>query len=1073
MGMVYRAVDRLNRQMVALKRVTLSTEKTSPSANKSNSDTRLLLAHEFQTLASLHHPHVINVLDYGFDSENLPYFTMTLLENAKTIVDAGAKKSQDQKIKLLIQTLQALSYLHRRGVIHRDLKPDNALVSAEGDVKVLDFGLATLREHQSAEEEMAGTLAYMPPEILTGHSANEASDLYGVGMIAYELFAGQHPFDVHNFNTLIQDILYTSPDFSKLDVDDTLVEIIERLLDKTPENRYPSAHEVILAFSNVLDEVLPYETAAIRESFLQAAQFIGRDKELKLLTDGLSQTAVSRGSAWIIGGESGVGKSRLLAELRTRALVAGALVLHGQAVAEGGLPYQLWREPLRRLMLSSDLSDFDAGVLKQLVPDIDDLLERPIPEVAELEGQAGQQRLLQTILGVFRRQTQPIVLILEDLQWVVESLDVLRPLVALTPELPLLIVANYREDEKPGLPDELPGMQMIRLERLKDDGIMQLSVSMLGDSGRNPEVLALLKKETEGNIFFLVEVVRALAEEAGKLSEVGTKTLPSQIFAGGIQQVVKRRLAQVPAHDQNLLRIAAVAGRQLDLKVIQTLSPQTDLENWLTVCSEAAVLDTLDEKWRFAHDKLREGLLASLSETERQQIHLQVAGALEHIYADKLDEYAAVIGDHYEHANQFTHAAQWFLQAGKHAQTTYAPLGAISFYRKALAYLPEDDSYRTQRLLLYEGLGTMLNWQAHYPEAVEMFTLMAEEASKIDDAMAQTTALLGMTTAHIYQGDFRSATEIAEQVEPIARAANLRLKLAQALFVKGWNAFRTGAPQTAIEMGEEVMAICKELDNRPQMAQCLNLMGAVHYTLGNYEQAGSQFGHASDILQELGNRDQAMALINNIGVIADARGDYQSALTRYQEALAIAREIGIRDAEMLYLSNLGGAYVRLGEFQTAQSHLRKVIDMAEVTGFGQIAETYRFLAETQMALGNLDEAAKTAKRALALSKAIESHEFIAATWRTLGNIAARLDSALDIIDEEDLAKSTSYDAAACFSESIRISEETGMEGERARTLKDWSLFEKVRGDSQKAAQMWEEAKEIFQRSGAIFEVARM
>src|SRR5262249_39124863 len=154
-----------------------------------------------------------------------------------------------------------------------------------------------------------------------------------------------------------QDVLFKPVVVDTPNVNTGVARVLERLLEKSPENRYADAYEVITALSKAINEPVPQETVAIRESFLQAAQFIGREKELNQLTDALSETMMRRGSTWLIGGESGVGKSRLLDELRIRTLVRGALVLHGQGVAEGGLAYQLWREPLRRLLLSTDLSD--------------------------------------------------------------------------------------------------------------------------------------------------------------------------------------------------------------------------------------------------------------------------------------------------------------------------------------------------------------------------------------------------------------------------------------------------------------------------------------------------------------------------------------------------------------------------------------------------------------------------------------------------------------------------------------------------------------------------------------------
>ncbi|MFP2908441.1 serine/threonine-protein kinase, partial [Pyxidicoccus sp. 3LFB2] len=137
------AVKRLHRTLEDLARLPSGASTPSSAARH---EMALSLAHEFQTLASVRHPHVISVLDYGFDAERRPYLAMDLLEDAQHLVQAGAGQPLDTQVDLLLQTLKALAYLHRRGIIHRDLKPANVLV-AHGQVKVLDFGLAVGREH--------------------------------------------------------------------------------------------------------------------------------------------------------------------------------------------------------------------------------------------------------------------------------------------------------------------------------------------------------------------------------------------------------------------------------------------------------------------------------------------------------------------------------------------------------------------------------------------------------------------------------------------------------------------------------------------------------------------------------------------------------------------------------------------------------------------------------------------------------------------------------------------------------------------------------------------------------------
>ncbi len=643
MGTVYKAKDRLTGEMVALKRVLFAPEK---SAADSDTDFLTALALEFRTLAGLRHPHIIRVIDYGFITEEntrQPYFTMEYLPSATSLASAASGQPLEIQMRLLTEMLLALDYLHRRGVIHRDLKPDNVLVDSNGRVKVLDFGLAlgaTGKSSANLAESMAGTIAYMAPELFAEEAATVRSDLYAVGMLIYEVFTGKYPFNQKNVMLLLNDIMNKAPDVSELD--NPLVMLLERLLAKNPIERPSTAEELIRELCTAMNQPLPPESTDVRDSFLQASRFVGRKAEmeqLKIALDILFTPAEGQqAQVYLFGGESGVGKSRLLDEGRTRALVSGARVVRGQGVAEGGLPFQLWRDIARELCLSTELSDLEMSVLKEIVPDIGNLLNREVGDAPELTGGAAGQRLVLTLVDLLKHQTQPLVLLLEDLQWAEESLAPVKQILTVREQLPrLLVIGTYRDDERPGLAEMFPDAHAIKLQRLDDVAIALLTESMLGEAGTQPEVLELLKRETEGNAFFMVETVRALAEEAGMLSKIGRQTLPIQVFAGGVGQIIRRRLSRVPDFARPLLLEAAVTGRWLDLKILGQIAASKsngDIDLFLMACAHVGVLEIVEGRWRFTHDKLRETLLLDLSADERRDLHRQVATTIETIYSN-------------------------------------------------------------------------------------------------------------------------------------------------------------------------------------------------------------------------------------------------------------------------------------------------------------------------------------------------------------------------------------------------------------------------------------------------------
>ncbi len=1005
MGVVYLATDRLTRQKIALKRVVnAEIPGTTPGGVTQAS---LALAQEFQVLASLRHPNIIKVLDYGFDQERQPYFTMTLLDNARPIHNAAHGLPLSSKVKLLLPMLQALAYLHQRGILHRDLKPNNVLVNSEGIVIVLDFGLAV---EQSQATGTVGTLAYMAPETLRDSEASIASDLYATGVIAYQTLTGRHPFPQQELSQLISAILTEPPDLGPLwaihrasldatfdgityDEDATrifdrpatetptqdktsgdqatsspvalpLAGVIEKLLQKKPALRYLQANEVIIALSSAVNEPVTGETSDIRESYLNAARFVGRASELDQLTVWLNQAVQGKGQLCLVGGESGVGKSRLLDELRIRALVKGTMVLRSQSLSEGSLLYQSWRDPLRRLLLITELRDGEAEVLKQIIPDIADLLERPIADAPELPARTMQQRLLGTVAGIFQRQKQPLLLILEDLHWAVESLEILQHLSALLPDLPILIVGTYRDDEKPDLPSKFPKAVTLKLPRLNDNEVAALSSAMLGEVGQQSAIVALLQRETEGNILFLVETIRTLAEEAGGLGKIDTSHLPAQVKAGGVLAIFQRRLGRLPENAVARLRLAAVAGRQIDLRLldaaekIQTGIPDNTIDEWLTLCVNATILEWHDGQWRFVHDKLREAILHAIPEAERRDLHANAAQALTRLYPGA--EYAGRRAYHWNAAGNPSQEIEARLQAGLYAESNYTVREAINHFSR-LAELIQDDAQTIQINYHFGFCYSLIN---DYAEATRYYEKGLELARAHGEQGWIARILVGLGNVHSEQSDYRGAMPFFEQAQTLSHALDLAETEAQAHAGMGNANYNLGQVEQALQEYEKALAINRRLGNQRNEATNLGSLANCANFLGNLEQALIYYDQALTLNDKnVDPRGKAINLLN-AGNVYHTQGNLRRARENFQQAQQISHSIGDRRVEGSALINLGNASASLGQFNDARSELEQALATSRAIGnrrgegiaLGNLASTYINLGDHDLALAAIEQA---------------------------------------------------------------------------------------------------------------------
>jgi len=854
---------------------------------------------------------------------------------------------------------------------------------------------------------------------------------------------------------------------------------------------------------------------------------IGREEELEQMKATFDKMiSLAQTHLITLVAEAGTGKSRLLFEFGKwlEELEQPNLIFKGRAVQESTrIPYSL----LRGILSSSfDIHENDrASVARQKLEDnvqryssdsenavahahfIGHLIGLDYSDSPHLKGILADARQIRdrafhytTQLFTDLAQRQPLVIFLEDIHWAdTGSLDFFESFMAKQPDLPILIVSLARSSLFEQRPDwGTAPVQTLRLDLfpLSEADTRRLIAEILQKIPEIPEaIMNLIVEKTGGSPFYVEELVKVLIEGgvivrgdeqwSVELNRLSALKVPPTLIG-----LLQARLDRLVPNVRETLQQASVVGRVFWRDIVEHMRNPDEIQsitNETPVNDRLNVLRTKEMIYRYQdsgtqessefifknqilHDVTYESVLLRL----RPLYHSQAAKGLVDISGERANEFAGRVGEHYEYAESWIDAAEWYFRAGRQAQSTYASESAIHFYQKALDFLNKYGTPEQAKLKLdvMQRLGEVLNWQARYTEAVEICTATVAEAEIVGDLAAQSRALQALATSLSFQGDHQTSLENAKRAEEIARKANAKLELARALRILGSSNFRLGEIQTALSQAEQAHSMFAELGERNEQGRCLNLIAATHYVSGRLDDAENNWEKALNLFQDLGNRQEGMDLLNNLGVVADGRGDYETAFRRYDNALKIAQEMGYRDGEIVFLTNRGSEQVALGNYEAAEADLTQAIQLAGVTGSWVMPSAFEQRAEALLGLEKYEDAFYSARQALVLGEEDESPEYIGIAWRILGKICEATNDVVRFSDWET-HQMKEHDAEACFSKSANILTEAEIEVERARTLRDWGMYKLGQGERAEGEKLWNEARDIFTAIGAHMEVERM
>ncbi|HEX5692046.1 MAG TPA: AAA family ATPase, partial [Roseiflexaceae bacterium] len=709
-----------------------------------------------------------------------------------------------------------------------------------------------------------------------------------------------------------------------------------------------------------------------------------------------------RGSVALVSGEAGIGKSRLVAEVRTYATAQGFLVLHGACFPQDtASPYALLLDLLRSQFARPIVTDRDISA-DSVTRELFQLMPGVIPQVPDgvafppLDPETHKRRLFTTLAHYFIQHAaqQPLVLVFEDLHWSDDvSLEFLRFLARQSTQLPLIILATYRtEDVSLQLRQWLAELERERIVQEftltplspGDVAGMLRSIFTLNRPVRN-EFLDAMYRFTEGNPFFVEETLKSLVA-AGDiyLGEAGwdRKTLSELRIPRSVQDALQQRIAHLSAAARRVVAIAAVVGRLFDFALLQDLSMLDEsalLEVMKELIGAQLVVEESAERFAFRHALTRQAIYKHLLARERRTLHQTIAAALERRLADSHDVAVADFAYHTYEAGMWAKALRYAEQAGELARALYAPRAAAEHFTRAIEAAQRLNRAVSPQLYrargrVHETLGDFVHAQADHVTTLEL-------ARAAHDQRAEWQALLDLGSLWSSR-DYAQTGAYYQQALMLARTIGDPAIVAHSLNQVGNWHVNIEQPGHALRLHEEALAVFEQRADQHGMAQTLDLLGMAYNQAGDAQRAADAYERAIALFRPL---DERFGLASALATVAQLGGTYTNdtivpAVLEYDffehagnESLQIARGIDWRAGQAYALIILSGIAGIHGAYSDALHAAQMSLATSEAIEHRQwMAGAHHMMAALYHDLDALLEARRHGEQALALARAAGS-----------------------------------------------------------------------------------------------------